>query len=68
MRETQAEAAAFTVCKHIGLDTGCAADDYIALYDRDREALIKSLNIIRDTAARLIAALEANAEPEEGAA
>ena len=68
VRETQAEATAFAVCKHIGLETGSAAHDYIALYDGDREALIQSLNIIRDTAAKLITALEATAEPRGGPA
>jgi antirestriction protein ArdC len=38
VRETEAEATAYAICKHIGLDTGTVAHDYIALYDGDREA------------------------------
>ena len=68
VRETQAEATAFAVCKHIGLDTGTAGHDYIALYDGDRDALIQSLTTIRDTAPKLITALEAVAEAGEVAA
>jgi len=68
VRETEAEATAFAVSKHIGLDTGTAAHDYIALYDGDREALIASLTTIRNTAATIIGALETAVEPEEIAA
>ena len=67
VRETEAEATAFAVCKHIGLETGTAAHDYIALYNGDRGALIQSLTIIRDTAAKIIAALDSAAKPEAAA-
>lgn len=62
VRETEAEAVAFVLCKHIGLETGSAAHDYIALYNGDRGALIDSLTTIRDTAVQVISALEAYRE------
>ncbi|HZY72033.1 MAG TPA: ArdC-like ssDNA-binding domain-containing protein [Edaphobacter sp.] len=65
VRETEAEATAYAVSKHIGLDTGSAAHDYIALYDGDRGALIASLTTIRDTAAQIIAALQPSADQAE---
>ena len=38
VRETEAEAVAFVVCHAIGLETGSAAADYIALYRRQGHA------------------------------
>src|SRR3954451_15587665 len=58
VRETEAEATAFAVCRHIGLETGTAAHDYIALYNGDRGALLQSLTTIRDAAAKIIIALD----------
>lgn len=64
VRETEAEATAFAVCHHVGLDTGTASHDYIALYNGDKQAFTASLTTIRNTAASIIAALEAPpAEP-----
>lgn len=65
VRETEAEATAFAICKHIGLETGSAAHDYIALYNGDRGALVESLTIIRDTAAKIIAAISTASKMEE---
>jgi len=65
VRETEAEATSFVVCKHVGLDTGTASHDYIALYNGDKEAFRNSLETIRNTAADIIAALESVARPEE---
>ena len=59
VRETEAEATAFAVCHHIGLDTGTASQDYIGLYNGDKQAFTSSLTTIRNTAASIIAALEA---------
>ncbi len=36
VRETQAEAVAFVVCRGVGLETNSAAADYIALYNGDK--------------------------------
>jgi hypothetical protein len=35
VRETEAEAVSFVVCKAIGLESGTAAQDYIQLYEGD---------------------------------
>ncbi len=37
VRETEAEAVAFVVCRGIGLETNNAAADYIALYNGDQK-------------------------------
>jgi antirestriction protein ArdC len=37
VRETQAEAVAFVVCRGVGLETNTAAADYIALYNGDKK-------------------------------
>ena len=45
VRETQAEAVAFVVCRSVGLETNTAAADYIALYNGDKKTLAESLAI-----------------------
>ncbi|KAB2958572.1 MAG: DUF1738 domain-containing protein [Candidatus Methylomirabilis oxygeniifera] len=57
VRETEAEAVAFVVCKAIGLDTGTHAADYIHLYDGDKATLAESLDHVQKTAAAIIAAV-----------
>jgi hypothetical protein len=52
VRETQAEAVAFVVCRGIGLETNNAAADYIALYNGDQKTLADSLAAIQRTSAR----------------
>lgn len=56
VRETEAEAVAFVVCKAAGLQTGTAAADYVQLYDGNAEVLAASLERIHQTASTLIAA------------
>lgn len=62
VRETEAEAVAFVVCRAIGLDTGTASSDYIALYQGDTATLTASLDRIQKTAAEIIAAVTAEAD------
>jgi antirestriction protein ArdC len=57
VRETEAEAVAFVVCRAIGLETGTAASDYIQLFDGKTETLAQSLDRIQHVAAEIIAAL-----------
>jgi hypothetical protein len=57
VRETEAEAVAFTVCQAIGLDCGTASCDYIKLYGGKKETLLASLERIRSVAAEIIGAL-----------
>ena len=61
VRETEAEAVAFVVCDAIGLETGSAAQDYIALYNGDAELLLESLEYIQKAAGQILDAL--NIEP-----
>jgi len=54
VRETQAEAIAFVVCRGVGLETNTAAADYIALYNGDKKTLAESLAVIQETSARIL--------------
>jgi antirestriction protein ArdC len=62
VRETEAEAIAFVVCKTVGLETGRAAADYIHLYHGNAALLAESLEVIQKTSAIILAALETEAE------
>ncbi len=62
IRETEAEAVAFVVCRAIGLDTNTAAADYIQLYNGDRATLIGSLHFIQATAAEILTGLEVRSD------
>ncbi len=54
VRETEAEAVAFSVSHAIGLDTGSSATDYIQLYRGDKETLLGSLERVHDVASELL--------------
>src|SRR6266567_4174261 len=54
VRETQAEAVAFVVCRGVGLETNTAAADYIALYNGDKKTLAESLSVIQETSSRIL--------------
>ncbi len=54
VRETQAEAVAFVVCRGVGLETNTAAADYIALYNGDKKTLAESLSVIQETSAKIL--------------
>jgi hypothetical protein len=58
VRETEAEAVAFVVGKAVGLVTGSASADYIQLYHGNASLLAESLEVIQQTAAAILAALE----------
>jgi RNA polymerase sigma factor (sigma-70 family) len=57
VRETQAEAVAFVVCRGVGLETNSAAADYIALYNGDAKMLADSLSFIQETSGRILSDL-----------
>ena len=61
VRETEAEAVAFVVGKAVGLEVGTASADYIALYHGNASLLIESLEVIQQTSAVILAALESSA-------
>ena len=65
MRETEAEAVAFVVGKAVGLVTGSASADYIHLYHGNASLLAESLEVIQQTSAVILAALEPPAAPRE---
>jgi hypothetical protein len=57
VRETEAEAVAFVVCRSLGLETGTASADYINLYHGDAQLLQESLEIVQRTAAVILGAI-----------
>src|SRR5216683_3082776 len=54
VRETQAEAVAFVVCRGVGLETHTAAANYIALYRGDKKMLAESLSVIQETSSQIL--------------
>jgi len=64
VRETEAEAIAFVIGKAVGLEVGTASADYIALYHGNASLLIESLEVIQQTSAVILAALESSAAEE----
>jgi len=54
VRETQAEAVAFVVCRGVGLETNSAAADYIALYNGDKKTLAESLSVIQEASSKIL--------------
>ncbi|MFC6647180.1 ArdC family protein [Granulicella cerasi] len=65
-RELEAEAVAFVVGKAVGLVNGNASSDYIQLYQGNASLLAESLEVIQQTSAVILAALETpNGDPQE---
>jgi hypothetical protein len=58
VRETEAEAIAFVVGKAVGLETGSASASYIQLYHGNASLLAESLEVIQQTSAVILGALE----------
>jgi len=58
VRETEAEAIAFVIGKAVGLETGTASADYIHLYHGNASLLAESLEVIQQTSAVILAALQ----------
>jgi len=66
VRETEAEAVAYVVCRSFGLDCSTRSSDYIQMYCGDEATLMASLERIQKTATRMIEALsQANADVAE---
>ena len=57
VRETEAEAVAYVVCRSFGLDCSTSSSDYIQLYAGNEATLISSLERIQKTATRMIESL-----------
>lgn len=58
VRETEAEAVAYVVCRSVGLDCSTQASDYIQLYSGDQQILMQSLELIRGVASAILTELE----------
>ena len=58
VRETEAEAIAFVIGKAVGLDVGSASADYIQLYHGNASLLAESLEVVQQTSAVILAALQ----------
>ena len=61
VHETEAEAIAFVIGNAVGLETGTASADYIQLYHGNASLLAESLEVIQQTSAVILAALESSA-------
>ncbi|MEZ5940270.1 MAG: ArdC-like ssDNA-binding domain-containing protein [Planctomycetaceae bacterium] len=57
VRETEAEAVAYVVCRSFGLDCSTRSSDYIQMYLGDEATLMASLERIQKTATRMIESL-----------
>lgn len=57
VRETEAEAVAYVVCRSFGLDCSTRSSDYIQMYCGDEATLMASLERIQRTATRMIESL-----------
>ena len=58
VKETEAEAIAFVVGKTLGLENGSASADYIHLYHGNASLLAESLEVVQQTSAVILAALQ----------
>ena len=66
VRETEAEAVAYVVCRAVGLECSTRASDYIQLWSGDDKILLQSLELIRTVSSKIIAELESvEAEAKE---
>jgi hypothetical protein len=65
VRETEAEAVAFVVCKAVGLQTGTSSADYIQLWHGDANLLRESLEVVQQTAAVILGAIAPKPEVQE---
>ena len=64
VRETEAEAVAYVVCRSVGLECSTRASDYIQLWNGDDKVLMQSLELIRNVATNILADLESDAGSE----
>jgi hypothetical protein len=58
VRETEAEAIAFVIGTTIGLDNGRSSASYIQLYHGDAALLTESLEVIKQTSALILSAID----------
>ena len=65
IRETEAEAVAFVVCRAVGLEALASASEYMQIWNGDASVLHQSLEAVQETAAVILA--EIFSEPASGA-
>ena len=65
VRETEAEAVAFIVGQSLGLEMGTASSDYIQMYAGNAALLAESLEVIQQTSAVILAAIQAEESTQE---
>lgn len=66
VRETEAEAVAYVVCRSVGLECSTKASDYIQLWSGDDKVLMQSLELIRTVASKILTELDsADVESKE---
>ena len=58
--ETIAEAVAYVVCSHFGLDTGARSFPYIAVWSQDKAVLKNALTTVQRVSAKMIDGVEGN--------
>jgi len=58
IRETEAEAVAFVVCRASGIECSSRSSDYIQLYNGDNDVLMESLEHIQRAASNILCDLE----------
>jgi hypothetical protein len=63
--ETSAEAIAYVVCSHFGLDTGERSFPYIATWAKERTVLKGALGLIQRTSSRIIEMIDGTREAAE---
>ncbi len=64
IRETEAEAVAFVVCRATGLECSTRASDYIQLWSGDEQVLMQSMELIRTVSSTIISQLEGSEKLE----
>lgn len=57
VRETEAEAVAYTVCRACGIDSTAQSADYIQLYQGNADTLRESLEFVQNAATEIISAI-----------
>lgn len=57
IREVEAEAVAYVICRAVGLNSASHSADYIQLYQGDKETLSRSLEHVRQAAGQILTAI-----------
>jgi antirestriction protein ArdC len=65
VRETEAEAVSYVVCRSFGFDCSTRSSDYIQMYRGDKDTLMSSLERIQRTACRMIESLQQSKDDAE---